>query len=500
MQQQSNNDFDYCSHTEDAQAKTPRSHEVSDVSRQDLSVPARMNQAVSAELLREIADFCLLLSPDGSIADVSVHTDDLGTALTSDWVGRVWLDTVTTDSRVRAEALLNEALAQHGEVAMGDASHALPDGTEMLVRYRAVQPLDAEHIMLVGEDMRSEANLRQQLMNAQQALELDYWRLRQIETRYRRLFDMVSDAILVVDGESMRITEANARAAQLLAPEQDSVAGRPFPLGLGRKAERSLNASLEEARVSGRAMVKGVASEDGEHQLDISVSYLKQGDESRFLLRVTESGGSHMPGPGTPAEALLQESLPVAPDAILITDPDGRIVTANQKFLELAQVISEDQVAGQLADRWLGRSGVDLSVLLTNLRRNDSVKLFGTTLHGDQGSIADVEVSAASLSSSSGQCLAFFIRDVGRRVAVEHPTAAKLPRSIEQITKRVGRVPLKDLVRESTDVIEALCIEAALELTHDNRASAAELLGLSRQSLYAKLRRYDIGAPGDDRE
>jgi DNA-binding protein Fis len=32
-----------------------------------------------------------------------------------------------------------------------------------------------------------------------------------------------------------------------------------------------------------------------------------------------------------------------------------------------------------------------------------------------------------------------------------------------------------------------------LELTRDNRASAAEMLGLSRQSLYVKLRRYGLG-------
>ena len=52
---------------------------------------------------------------------------------------------------------------------------------------------------------------------------------------------------------------------------------------------------------------------------------------------------------------------------------------------------------------------------------------------------------------------------------------------------------LKELVRETTDVIERLCIEAALELTGDNRASAAEMLGLSRQSLYSKLRRFGLG-------
>ena len=37
----------------------------------------------------------------------------------------------------------------------------------------------------------------------------------------------------------------------------------------------------------------------------------------------------------------------------------------------------------------------------------------------------------------------------------------------------------------------------ALELTNDNRASAAELLGLSRQSLYAKLHRYGLVDSGD---
>ena len=59
-------------------------------------------------------------------------------------------------------------------------------------------------------------------------------------------------------------------------------------------------------------------------------------------------------------------------------------------------------------------------------------------------------------------------------------------------------MPLKNLVRETTDLIERLCIEAALELTHDNRASAAEMLGLSRQGLYTKLRRYGLGDLDDD--
>lgn len=58
---------------------------------------------------------------------------------------------------------------------------------------------------------------------------------------------------------------------------------------------------------------------------------------------------------------------------------------------------------------------------------------------------------------------------------------------------------LKEIVRESTDLIERLCIEAALSHTSDNRASAAEILGVSRQSLYSKLHRHGLGnLVGDD--
>jgi DNA-binding NtrC family response regulator len=73
----------------------------------------------------------------------------------------------------------------------------------------------------------------------------------------------------------------------------------------------------------------------------------------------------------------------------------------------------------------------------------------------------------------------------------------ELPRSADQLVELVGRVPLQEIVAETADLIEKLCIEAALRLTRDNRASAAEMLGLSRQSLYVKLRRYGIGEVAD---
>jgi len=146
-----------------------------------------------------------------------------------------------------------------------------------------------------------------------------------------------------------------------------------------------------------------------------------------------------------------------------------------------------------LLDRWLGRPGVDLSVLMANLREHGAVRLFATSMRGEFGAATDVEISAVSVPNGEQPCFGFTIRNVDRRLTADSRQSRELPRSVEQLTELVGRVSLKELVRETTDVIERLCIEAALEITNDNRASAAEMLGLSRQSLYVKLRRYGLG-------
>jgi transcriptional regulator PpsR len=204
-------------------------------------------------------------------------------------------------------------------------------------------------------------------------------------------------------------------------------------------------------------------------------------------------------------QSMLLKLVESAPDAFVVTDLEGLILTANHAFIDLAQLATEAQVRGQSLEKWLGRTGVDLNVLITNLRQRGAVRLFATVMRGEFGASTEVEISGVAVTEGEQHCLGFTIRDVSRRLASEVRTTGagrEMPRSVGQMTELVGRVPLKDIVRDTTDLIEQLCIEAALELTHDNRASAAEMLGLSRQSLYVKLRRFNIGdltaVPGEE--
>ena len=149
--------------------------------------------------------------------------------------------------------------------------------------------------------------------------------------------------------------------------------------------------------------------------------------------------------------------------------------------------------------RWIGRTPSEFNQLTASLREHGSVRRFSTVLRGEFGTQEDVEISGVAVATGDVPCQGFTIRSVARRHAPAlRPDDVQLPRSVNQLTGLVGSVPLKELVRETTDLIEKLCIEAALQLTGDNRVSAAEMLGLSRQSLYVKLRRYGIGDLGAD--
>ena len=57
----------------------------------------------------------------------------------------------------------------------------------------------------------------------------------------------------------------------------------------------------------------------------------------------------------------------------------------------------------------------------------------------------------------------------------------------------IGDIRDRDLMAGLVAGCDTVFHQAALRITHDNRASAAEMLGLSRQGFYAKMRRYGLG-------
>ncbi len=461
-----------------------------------------LDASAVAALLATAADITLVLDADGSIRDMAFGDETLATELGVGWIGQHWSATVSEESRPKVAALLAPRLP--GAMRWRQMNHPLPEGGTMAISY-ASHALPAHgsrpaRWVAFGRDQRVTTALQQRLVEAQLSVERDYARFRQAELRYRQLFQMAGEAVLVVDATTGRVLEANPAAATMLATAADKLVGQVFPLGLTARSSKLVATLLATARRTGRADPASAELADSRGAVQVSATLLHQDQAHLLLVRLSRSDSLQAQVHG-PESAMLLQLAHGAPDGLVVTDLDGLVQAANAEFVNLCQMAGEEQMRGQSLERWLGRTDVDLGVLLSNLRQRGAVKLFATTLRGEFGARTEVEISAVTVTRSDPMLLGFTVRDVGRRLQPEAGAAQVLPRSVNQLTELVGRVPMKDIVGETTDLIEKRCIEAALELTRDNRASAAEILGLSRQSLYVKLRRYGLGdlGPGVDK-
>lgn len=444
-------------------------------------------------LLTVANDITLIVDENGIVRDLSSSIEDPpGDALVA-WTGRALVDIVGIESRSKIDSMLRDLGSTERGPRWRQINVVVDAGLSLPLSVAAVS-IGGGRSLVCGRDLRAIAALQQRLVEAQQAMERDYWKFRHAETRYRHLFQVASEAVLVVDATTQKVLEANPAAARLVGDGgPHGLVGQVFPLGMDARSAEGINSLLAGVRATGRAESARAELLAARGEVTVSVSMYRQDRTTHFVVRLLPAQAESTVDASPSTSAMLLKLVQSAPDCLVVTDIDGRVISANAAFVELAQLTTEEQVRGETLDRWLGRTGVDLSVLISNLRQRGAVRLFATTLRGEYGAVTDVEISATMVPHGERPFLGFTIRDIGRRLTGDARGKRELPRSAGQLTELVGRVPLKDIVGETTDLIEQLCIEAALELTHDNRASAAEMLGLSRQSLYVKLRRYGVG-------
>jgi transcriptional regulator PpsR len=223
----------------------------------------------------------------------------------------------------------------------------------------------------------------------------------------------------------------------------------------------------------------------------VRASLMNSEENAVFLVQLMRAGLTAI-GRRRDEFADLDRLVEGLPDGLVVIDRDLVVRWANRAFLDLVQVGSDGGVLGQRLDRWMNRPGADLRVLLANLRRNGSVRLFATTLQGQFGTVADVEISASGDLEQAPHHVCVMARDVGRRLSTAQSTRADILNGSAAL--QAGTTSLRDLVRDAVRVVERHYIEETLDMVEGNRTAAAELLGLSRQSLYTKLNRHGIEA------
>lgn len=430
--------------------------------------------------------------------DVTLVLDDTGTILDAaydprefpafeNWVGTNWIETVTDESRPKIMEML--AAARRGEVQhWRQVNHPSRDG-DVPIRYAVLSVNGGEHRIAFGRDLREAGKLQARLLQVQQSLERDYMRMRQLQSRYRMLFELSTEPVLIAEAQTLRIREANSAAHTLMGARLGTLQGKKLLTLLDKDSRDAMQTIVGAALSSGSVSPIPVKLLKPARDVSAAIAGFTQ-DRGQFLLvrliPVNE-------GDGHEASSPVLDLLADMPDAFVVANAQFELVSANHAFVEMVGAASEDQLRGRSLSEWIGRPGIDLDLIEGQIAQHGAARNVSTVLR----TATDIEGEPVELSAvrspSDEPLYAFVIRPIGRRLRDLPPGTEDLPRSVEQLTDLVGRMSLKDIVRESTDLIERLCIEAALSYTSDNRASAAEILGLSRQSLYSKLHRYGLG-------
>ncbi len=453
-----------------------------------------LDPEAAAAVVAAGGDMALIIDRSGVIRDIAVSNGDLAREDFSRLRDQRWADAVSVECRGKIEEMLRDAANDAGP-RWREINYPTANGRSISLRHIAVNAGEDGRIIALGRDQRMIADLQQRLIEAQQATERDYQRLRDAESRYRLLFQLASEAVIVVDAVTRRIVEANPAAERLIGAPGAALVGQAFVEAFDGDSRDALIALLARAYGGSNLTAQGDVLSGG-RVFTIGVSLFRQDRASLFLARLTPRD-TDIAAAAPESSRRLAEVLERMPDAFVVADEDLRIVACNSAFLDLSGLASAEQARGQSIDAFLGRPDMDRSILISSLRQHGVLKNFASVARNRLGVQEDVEVSAVHVASGVEPCFGFSVRRARNPAATPRIVGA-LPRSVEQLSQLVGRVTLKQLVRETTDLVERMCIEAALEMTGNNRASAAEVLGLSRQSLYSKLHRYGLAAVDED--
>ncbi len=436
------------------------------------------------DMIANASDVAVIIDRQGIVRDVAGVAENLSRLGTDRWIGHPLEDLVAADSRRKISEIVDGKTDGGGEHLV---SHQAQDGETVVIRYTAVSTGSDRPILLLGRDLSPLRTLQDRILSSQQTIEQSLERQRQDEARYRTLFQIASDAVIIVHA-SGAILEINQAASDLLGLRQRSADGKQLS-GLFTDADAtSVEGLLHNAADKGAQVSVEARLASSGLPLSLRATPYRSGEATHILIQLAKTTGSDQ----RPPEQTLLHLVRQANEAIVVTDDSGVIVWANESFVDFAQSGSVEMVLGQPLAAFFDPAEMDIGIVLTNVRQHRRLRMLPARMVGSAGQTTDVELSIVTMPDATPPGFGVVIRNVSLRTTAPIQVSAEPREAANPVEHLVGKVPLKELVRDEIDAVEKNCIEVALNLTGNNRAATAKVLGLSRQGLYTKMRRYGL--------
>lgn len=455
---------------------------------------------IDPELLSEIvstaADISMLIAADKRVTAVMTNPNHLAFGKIDDWIGKPVAEVITDESNEKLTRRL-EMINRPGVRTLAvEINHIDQTLLEFPVRYSMHLIGKDKSILMMGRDMRPVAEMQQQLVMAQFALERDYETQREMDTRYRVLMEATRDAVVLVGMNSGRISDLNTAAAVMLGGTRQDLVGAAIAQEFEGRRRGEFLESLSNIASADVASPIELVARRSQRKVRVIPKQFRAAGERLMLCRIEAPELAN--SPSTEAQENMERLFHDGVDAVVFLDQDGVITSANDAFLKLTDVSHLGGVRGKSLADFLARGGVDLRVLLENTRRARQLRMYATRILSEfKGEVA-VEISATQLSDRPKPGYGLIIRDASRAEMLRRPGFTASEDGMRSVMELVGSSTLKDIVTETTDVVEKMCIQTAVDLTRNNRVAAAEMLGLSRQSLYVKLRKFGLLSKDDE--
>lgn len=444
------------------------------------------------QIISRMSDLAVVISPAGVVQSVMANPDFAHRKSVKNWEGSAIQDSLNYESIPKFEMRLKQFLAGSGSAQPVELNHIPTDDRgELPIRYSFHSLGRDNSILMLGSDLSSVADMQQQLVAAQIALENDYEVQREYDIRFRVLMEASKTATVLVSVKTGAIVTCNRAAEKLLGKGREALVDRSLAEEFESKGRDDVVARLVSAASEQSTSPVVAKSTPGKRKLSLTPTLFRGANGQMLLCKIKMAGGHE-----TSADQLqvqLTELYQNGVDAIVFVDAGGNILSSNEAFPKLMDVTHSQSIQGRSIAEFFSRGTVDVNVMLENARRTGSMRLYATKLKSEHGFERAVEISTTLINAGGQTIFGMIIRDTKRvETGGRAPSKQITDVDMQSVIELIGGQSLKDIVARTTDVVEKMCIETAVEMTSNNRVAAAEMLGLSRQSLYVKLRKYGL--------
>ena len=447
----------------------------------------RLNPDIFGDVILRASDLSILIDEAGLILEVIFDSENTNIGSLEHWRTKNLRDFLTSESIDKFNFQMNELLSIKNEAKLKpfQLNHINTNDNEFPIQYTAHPTGVKNQILLFGKDLTQMAKAQQELMRTQLKFEKEYDRYRSFDTKYRVVLEECGIPFLLLNSEN-RIIDHNKKAANFfnITDMRGNSLGEIFDV----TGKNNIIEELRKLKNESPNRHLNLRIRNLNKTVEVSGTFFRSSAGLQVLLRIGEETGA--PQSIENVKPYLSTLYEKSSDSFVFTDDMGRIVEANESFLNLCEAPSEDKIIGTMLSKFFKNSETDVRVLTDSAKQFGKIRNYSTEFITLFGSKVLVTISSTWILHKNYNYFGFILRDSSSIISEKENENDK--HNWDSTTKLVGTAPLKKLVAQTGDIAERICLETALNLTNNNKVAASEMLSLSRQSLYVKLRKYNL--------